>query len=358
MATTLQARVEDLIGTVSDSDALYDALTVGSRFIIDMMPEEVLEENSAETTVTTSGLDITNARVHYAHKNGYGARKVPARFRALVQDSSSIYYAVPTDPVQVVYGGKIYVYPSGGSVYKIDYPTIASGAATNITGLQSKLIQPVIYYASIQLLFHAVNAIYDEITTLEAAIPDAPDVDTNVADPSFTDTTIAATLTSESLPTSPEYGGTIDSGLPEFDGSFTELATALDTEEDIDLAQAHMNRITQYLGKYRADMENELNEFREELEIYNRAYELKYKMAEALLTVAIKNQDYILQKELAEFKSLLDKNMALVQSYATEVSAWSGQVKTKLEVMASKFNLMKELQAQLKILLEVHLGVR
>ena len=357
MATTLQARIADLIGTQSDLDAVKDALTVGSRFIIDLMPDEVLEENSVEETVTTSGLDITDARVHYAHKNGYGARKVSARFKALVADSGSIYYAVPTDPVQVVYGGKIYIYPSGGAVYKVDYPTISSVTATEITGIQDKLIQPIVYYASIQLLFHVINELYGGITTLESNIPDAPALE-DVADPSFTDTTIAATLSAESLPSSPVYGGTIDTGIPEFDGSFTELATKLDTEEDITLSEAHMGRLTQYLNKYRADMENELNEFREELEIYNKAYELKYKMADELLTVAIKNQDHKLQKELAEYKSILEKNMALTQSYATEINAWIGQVKTKLEVMASKFNLMKELQAQLKILLEVHLGVR
>jgi hypothetical protein len=348
MATTLQARVADLIGTVSDLDAVKDALETGCKFIIDLMNEEVLEENSAPLTVTTSGYDISDLRIHYAHKNSYGARKILPELRASVQDTGSIHYALPTDPVYTIYNGKIYIYPSGGTLMQVPYPSITTVTATGIDGLQTKYEQLVVYYASIQLLFHTINEIYGDIDTVIAALPSAPSA---IDDPDFSYTDIEAPSVSVSASV-PTYT------KPAFLGDFDTLDTPLDTEEDITLSDAHLGRISQYLNQYRADIDNEVNEFRKELEIYQADVQVSIKYADMVLTAAIKNQDAELQQQVSEYKGKIEKHMAAVQSYGTQIQSWATQVKTQIELITSKLGLMKELQGQLKVLLEVHLGVR
>lgn len=369
MATTLQTRIADLIGTPSDLDAVKDALTTGAKVLIDLMPEDVLEENSVDETVDSNGLALGEYRIHSAHKSGYGARRVPSSMRALVQDSGSVHYAVPTDPVMVIYDDKVYIYPSGGTIMKVDYPTISTVTATSISGIQTKLEQIVVLYAAIQLLLHQIHTAHTAIGTLESSIPSAPSA---ISAPSFTYTTVNGQTVDITPPSISVSGSLPTFTKPTFQGSFTSVTTPLDTNEDIDLAMGHLARVKDYLTQYKLDLDNEIAEFNKEVEVYRRAFDAAVKFAEMdletrihdavktaehAMTAALANQKTELEEQVAEYQATLQKYGAEVESYVGQINGWAIQVKAKLDTNAGRLTLMEQLQQQYKLLLQVHLGV-
>lgn len=162
---TYQARVEDYIGTVSDTQSITDHLTAAARSLIDKMPEEKLLINcsATEVAILNGGTDVAGYRVINAHKDGKGCIWKDTKFYKQVIDQNSIHYATSETPSAIYYGGKLHILPNGGKVTAITYPTVAYGDST-ISDYPAEFEQLVVLDAAIQ---GAINKMGTEIVVLD-----------------------------------------------------------------------------------------------------------------------------------------------------------------------------------------------
>lgn len=167
---TFQARVEDYVGTFSDTGALSDWLTAGARKLVDFIPQERAHEWAINLVYSAGGVSISGKRVISARNGSYGAIKRDENIVGNVVDTSSIWYATLVDPVYIIKEGKIYIYPESGtpSASIITYPTVAFSDST-IANFPNFFEQVVVLYATIQALEQMLNDATDVEEDLEKA---------------------------------------------------------------------------------------------------------------------------------------------------------------------------------------------
>lgn len=208
MPTTLQNKVEDIIGSIGDTAALNDWLTSGAKFISDVVPPNKLMQY--QTAITdpdgAAGISIIGYRILRAHKSGYRANIVDAGYKAQLIDTKSIYLATASNPRCYFENGKGYVIPSGGSIIVYAYPT-ATYSDTSIASFPLELEYGVILFACIRGRIRQLTDLIS--TTLENVIITLPLPPTAPNSPSFVYTdavigSIAQTVLS-ALGTSPSY---------------------------------------------------------------------------------------------------------------------------------------------------------
>ena len=136
---TFSAQVVDLVGTFSDETALDSFITEGANEVINAMPrpmqERVAEETSFTNTTTSEGSKI----LHVLRNDGtidQPCRRIPARYRGRIQDSSDMQYATSTDPAYYVQDASVTIFPTGtGKLVSI--PTYNQGSALDASSLST-----------------------------------------------------------------------------------------------------------------------------------------------------------------------------------------------------------------------------
>jgi hypothetical protein len=205
--STFQARIEDRIGTVSDTTALSDWLTSGAKYLITRLSEDKFV--TTDLTDSGSGVAIAGYRLFRAHKSGYNADFVDAGLKSQVADSNSIYYANTKDPKAYIENGKLYVKPSGGTGIVFAYPTVLYSASA-VTGFPVEYDEGLVLYASIQGATQKYNL---AITTLNGL------------------------------------------STPTTTFSLTQANSWINTDEDIELGNAELNQHKTYIDKYMNDIQ-------------------------------------------------------------------------------------------------------
>lgn len=283
--STLQDRVQDYCGTISDTAQLTDVLTAGAKVIVNAIPEEKLDLYSAAITDSGSGATVSGHRLVRAHKSGYTARQVDAGLKAQVVLATSMHKATTTSPVWYIENGSGYVIPSGGTIIGVSYPTVLYSDST-ISNFPTEWIQGVVLYAVVQVLLGKSNAIYDTLNALTMDTITAPTVP-NAASFTFTDASYSnASFTSASyvdasygvvtytpatidvtaattlgvIPTPPTYT------KPTTTFSVTNATTYIGTDEDLEKAQTELAKQSSLLEQFGKDQYNELNEFNAEIQ--------------------------------------------------------------------------------------------
>ncbi|MAF43323.1 MAG: hypothetical protein CMI54_04010 [Parcubacteria group bacterium] len=249
---------------------------------------------SASPTITVSsggGVSVTTAKFLYAEKNGYQATEIDASNKARATDSGSIYNATVKSPVYYREGGKIFVEPDGGGVHVVDYPTIAYGNS-GVTGVPDDVEHLVIMGAAVkarigQLVLLRVgiaeidSPTFTEVELVLDAIPSITDFSISEsaptlvleASPSITDLTISASAPTSpvspsftdnvvTLPASPSYTP------PVTDLSFASADTFITTNEDVELANAELQKVSTQINKFQADIQNQVQKFNEVNVVY------------------------------------------------------------------------------------------
>lgn len=303
---TFQARVEDYVGSLTDTDALTTWLTAGARLITDMLPEHILNEYAETVAVTTSGLSLSGYRVKKALKNGYEAPRVDSGLLTAVQDSNSLHYAISASPVSLIYNKKIYIYPNGGEVLAMPYPSVGYNAESTVK-FPERMQHGMVLYAAIQaMLSKSSNAL---VSVSSISLPTAPD------DPSIVFVDVdGETITLPSVPTYTK---------PTTDFSNTNLSSYINSETTEDLDQANAEAVHQktLLEKFQMDLYNELNEYNKDLEIYKvqfqKAVEDTRRAYEAGVVTATKDFEAL----VAEYQANLNKYQSEIQAYAAQISA-------------------------------------
>lgn len=272
--STYKVRVEDRIGAVSDDTALSDFLTAGAKFIVNILPMERLEKFTTDLADAGSGVSVVAVRILRAHKSNYSARRVDAGLAAQVVDSNSIHFASATDPAWYILNGLAYVKPTSGTVVAMAYPTVAYGDST-ITAFPSDLDEGVVLYACIQGRLRQMSDL--TITTLgglsistfmKPIAPASPSFtyqDAVYSNASYTSAEYTPAIYVNALidtisATNISFADTLAYTPPVFGGSYSGTDTAL-TNQDIELANAHLNKVQAQLEQMQKDLLVSLNDF-------------------------------------------------------------------------------------------------
>lgn len=384
---TFQARVEDYIGTFSDTQALSDWLTSCARKIIDITPMEKLEIYASENTDDGStGVSIEDKRFVRAHKSGYGARMIPASERARVLDSNSLEYATSTSPVVYIENGVAYVKPSGGTIIAVDYPSVSYGES-NVTNFPDSMEQALVLYAAI----HGANTkMKDELVKVSAlsfstqtapTAPTAPSftytdatgttVSTTEADislisaPTYTKPTVSldaaptvfslsasapsapldasysysdATLGTYTATTIGSFGTAPTYTKPTTSASFTDLETYIGTDEDLEKAEAEVANQRTRLENFQMDLYNELNEFNASLEEYKANVQKALEQArldqERLMRQASDTTNLNLQNKIQTLNAAIQLYRDKLGKYANQINSYQAEVNAEVQEYA------------------------
>jgi len=190
---TYQTRVEDLIGSIGDTQFITDALTDVAREIVDLIPANKYEQHVKSTQIPDTGLALPEERIVNVTTDegqgnpGYSAKKVDTHRGKLALDSSSIYYSTLRDSIYYVDipDGKIYLITNGakalGRLWSIPYPTVAYGDST-ISNFPSECDSLVVLGAAVR---GRIRQLTDKCTSLPSTLSISATVPVAPAAPDF-----------------------------------------------------------------------------------------------------------------------------------------------------------------------------
>ena len=171
-----KTQIQDIIGDFDDDVAINQFLTDGAKELINMMPRDLKEKCTTETTLNNSAttMDMDGVgEILYVNRlsadsggSRIPCRKVPSMYGELSNDSNSLYKASVNDPVYWVlsssYATILNVIPTPTAnqtaiVYHVGYPTFTAGdtgtydvsAATSIANFPDEAENLVVLRAAI-----------------------------------------------------------------------------------------------------------------------------------------------------------------------------------------------------------------
>ena len=403
--SVFKTEIEDLVGAVGDDTFLNDSIVSTAKEIIKALPpNKVFSVSETSAEITSQAYDIGEAKVLKVQRetgsNGVfsNCTEVSAEYEDKVQDSGSMFYPSVTNPVYLFKNGNVWVYPAPENspnsmkVTTILYPTtidcttasvggsalatfpkeyqnlVVVGASVkalqylmarvkdNFSGINPTFVAPTMASVGSLTLLSAPSVPVLQSTTIsfsqtapsytkpvfsEPTFPtisamDLPSVPTVPVDPFFTTPDIAEG-TVGSLGTAPTYAKPVQS----FDTG--QLETFLETDEDPELAQIQIGRLSQELGQYQADIQNELNEFNKENAIYQTTVQKAVQDAQIKAQENQGDANLKLSKEQQEYGAKMSKYQNDVSNYQAqvnkEVQRWtSEEFNKKLQEWQTKYN--------------------
>jgi len=418
---TFEERVEGLTGlaiTSSSSPTQAELTEFLKDGIIDvtgrtlmLRPQETTDFTRESSEITSqAGVQVNGAGiVSVVRETGTNndwreARQISPSSQSRVADSASLEYATKYHPVYMVGDdAKISIFPSPDSsnnAYKLYYvnnvPVDKSGASilyshSDIGYFSDDKVYLVILYAAYQSLLNALSAYSISQTIPSLALPSVPslpsapsfttpsrgvttigtmpDIDATTisnlgAPPSYTAPTIATStgteltgLTSIAENVIDDYDG----NAIQFDKWFATAAHLIEDEEDIELANAQLQKIRTYVESYSAEVQNKLNTFNKEKVEYDA------KLQEAIQQAQINAQKASAQAQIDASKVttqaqldaadiqqttalLLQKEnqeyAAKLQQFSGDVGKYSAEVQAKVQDHAAQIN---EIGAEIQI---------
>ena len=203
---TFKVDVEGYVGTFSDTTSLDTWLTAAAKLLVNLTPPHRLQQVAASVVVTGSGLDISGYRFVDAFNGGYSCRMIEPGKATQAALSTSLEYAVATSPVCYVRDTKLYILPIAGSpaASLVAYPTVANTDSAVAT-LPPEFRHLIVLYAAIQAKLQIIKT--------------------------STATYVTALAT-----------------------DFTNLATDIRTDEDLEKAQGQLGRISGYIQQQQTEI--------------------------------------------------------------------------------------------------------
>ena len=415
MAETFKNQVDALTGFAgTEDDALTDWLQAGTREIINILPPQLKEYCYSKQTFTSAAANseaetMITGQLGSVYAGSVECRQIRPMDKHKASSSTSLEYASSTDPVYYIEGNKINILPasSSGIYYVVPNPTVAHGS-TSIDNFPNEAEYLVVLYASIKALQRLMNNITAiSNLSISSSAPSAPSLgavsysnasnadasstavsvvtvatvskaDISGNAPTYTKPTLAGTSTN--MLTEIETG-TLGSSEEDYEKWFHIAGQYIEDEEDTELAQAQLQKIQTYLQAFSQDIQNELNEFNKENEIYKANIQAELakhnsdlqkaitqaqidaqdKQQEAAQTTDVdkfnKSQDQALalQNAAKTMEAIIQNNNNLIAKYQQEISAYSQNVnkevtqyKTNLEQYGLEFQQYQAQQAKLQ----------
>lgn len=360
---TLGARVQNLVGTVSSPTILDDWLTHGAKTIIDLVPKGEALKFAVDVTVPNGGVSAAEYRILYVSRDGRGATWIEPHMAAAAVDNTSMYFAVASHPLWTIDDGLVKLFPADGSArvfYGIAYPNVVNGDSA-ITGLATKYEHGVVLYASIHALQKQLSDLMR--TSLDGASLSAPTPPSAPNAPTLTYVNAsAATVSATTI-------GNLPAVAPAFTtldltNQLTLLGTYLDTEEDIELADAKIRELQTRLQEARG-------EFEEDLEEYRASVQKTMEQARITLQEALRNAemttDVNKQNAIYQFQASLQDYVQELALYDTKLKAYQADVQMAIQDFMAKIQKytsehdrilaqMQSLKEQYNQFLQLHFG--
>ena len=449
---TFEVRVEGLTGLSIDgsssptqdelSEYLKDGVSDVTERITSLRPEQssdFVRISSASSTqgalASDSGKVISVLRESGTNDDWRPAKRISIDKQSRVTDSSSLEYATAYHPVYMMSeDGAVLVFPaptSSSTQYKIYYingsPVNLSGDVldyqdSNIKYYPESKVYLVLLYAACQSLLNNLSSYSISQTVPSLSLPSAP---VPPSAPSFSTPTISAiTVGSATVGTMPDIDSTTISnvGTPptytaptvtgdgselttvddldtdntidvhadqiEFDQWWSTAAHLIEDEEDIELAQAQLQKIGRYIEAYSTQMQSNLNTFNKEDKEYQAKLQEAIQQAqinsqkasqqaqidaqkitqqaqldstktitqaqldaadaqqEAALLLQKENQEYA--AKLQQFSSDLGKYSAEVQAKVQDHAAQINEISAEIQIDSTEYNWMSQRYGALK----------
>ena len=179
------------------------------------------------------------------------------------------------------------------------------------------------------------------VFSITAVAPSTP------SSPSISGGSVGA-ITIDTLPSAPDYTapvftssstyltemeeGTIGASASDIDIEhwFSIAGQLIEDEEDTELAQIHLQKISTFLNAFSQDMQNQLNIFNEGNAVYQAAIQRNLEQARINMQDAQKEADLTLQAAIQDYTLELQRYQAQVSTYQANVSKEVQQYQQKL----------------------------
>ena len=353
MATTnIELDIENITGVTDANDQF---IISAQKSLVASIPKNLLKWAQTASSASTDGSAISftkNDLIIAVERNGYNCKEIPMSDSKWALDSSSLKYATAMHPVWYHKQGSVHFAPvtdgsNAGYIFYID-----SSKIDDDCDLRSAVI-----YRATSMEFAKLAS--SEITTWSSdlfapPLPNtpsftSPSIDTTTMDitvlnnlgtpPSYTPPTVAG-ATEELTATISDGAVGTDADWQDFSDWFEVLGQMIEDDEDIELANAQLQKISTYVNTYQSAMQNKLNLFNKE----NAEYQAKLQEAiqQAQLSVQKSQQDaqlaanekqqetsLLLQKENQEYLATLQHFSADVSKYAAEVNEEQAKISSK-----------------------------
>ena len=365
MATTnIELDIENITG-VSDADDQF--VKTAQKWVVSSIPKDLMLWAGTSTSTGSHGGNSSTAVVTLpqptdniidVQRNGFSAEEVPESLQGFIANSSSLHFATEIFPKYYIQAGnKVVVKPSPSDsetalvnyvdFLKIDDDCDLRGAVIN----------------------HACASEFNKLAT--AATPSTPDFGsslvigvsppTALSAPSFTYTNasvsdiVAPLVTISDMASLSTSAPTYTKPVQSFDVS--QFETFLETEEDIELAQGQLGRLSHEIQEYQANIQSELNEFNKENVAYQEDIQRKTQNFQKDIQVEIENiknrissdntniqkdVQIELQNRLQDFQQDVQEYSAKVNRYSAELNQYQQDVNK--EVQSYSNTLGKEVQ--------------
>ena len=396
---TFEAQVSGLTSlTIDDSSSptraeLNQFLTDGAKEIINNLPGHLLPLCASSNTFTSGSADtlVTGKILNVFRNDGdinQPCRKIPAKQKGRVSDPEDMAYATITDPVFFIDNNSLDVLPSGGSCSysAVAYPSV-SYTHESISVFPNEAEHLVVLYGAVKSLqnvlgnktvslnnsddiataFTAMNTELDKIVT-DVHVPVAPAINTI----SYTDVTAPSKAAIDSnVPTytKPVFSGAGSFYLTEMEAGtighadsdvdaehwFSIAGQLIEDNEDVELASAHLQKISTFINAYQVDIQNELNEFNKENAKYQANIQAEMAKHNSDLQVAIANGNKNMEKLVSDNSGKIQKYSNELQSYQAQIGklvqsaqGYINEVQSRLQVHTAQYGWYEKQQAKLQ----------
>lgn len=346
---TFQARIEDLIGTVDNSDLIKSSLTDTAAELINYFPADWLWQVSQTSDEQTSnGYGVNTSKiVSVVRENGTNGefvecRLVPRALESKIVNTRSLFYPSTVEPVYLLKDGGVHVHPAPGSdpntfkVTYVDYPTVVGSddtipASGDSIKFPNDIIYIVIIGAARKCLIGLMAKVKDSVASVAPSTtfvpplipttPDSPSGSTVIlpaTPPTYTMPAVDAagsdaelTAAMSDLSSDSTLGNQTD--FTDFRKWFTSLGSMIEDHEDVEIAQAQVQKIQAFISAYSNAMQNRLNKFNQE----NTEYQAKVQkgMEQA------RHDDVKYGNKLARYQADIAKYSAQVNEQVSSVSS-------------------------------------
>ena len=341
--TAIELDIENITGV---SDANDDFIRSAQKFVVSSIPKNLMLWAMTETVPATHGGNNSNQQITlpvktdsllFVRRDQFEALKVDGSMRGFIGNSSSLHNATNTFPkYYIADNNRVIVKPDPDNTYTAHAQYVDYSKINDDSDLRSAV---VFHSASSEFSKLAVNNLKDWVDL---------NVPVSLSSPSFSTPDISST-TDSNIGTPPTYtpptipstagGGTTTDDLTDMaDSDWTELDFDFDDEnidvatwfqalgdmiqnqEDIELANAQMQKISTYVNSYQSAMQNRLNEFNDANAEYQAKLQESIQQAQIDAAEAQQESSLLLQKENQEYAANLQQLSAEVGIYQAEVN--------------------------------------
>jgi len=344
---TFEAQVEGLTGLSIDGSSaptqteLTQFLTDGAKEVLNALQRgrQEMFTTSNELNSSTVSLTLLGSEVFSVTRDdgtiNQPCRIIPSKLNGRVRDSDDMMAATATDPVYYISNNILSVVPepsnsNNAHVQTLNYPAVAFGDSV-IAKFPDDGEYLVPLYASIKSLQNKMSSKFSELpsdVTL-STLPVAP------VPPTLSSNQIGTLSTAPvyTVPAVATDGGTIElttivqldaeNTIDDFDGNAIEvdqwwstLAHMIEGAEDIELAQAQLQKINTYVSAYSQAMQNQMNVFNDA----NVEYQAELQRVTENARLSSTDDAQLLQKYASE-----------LGAYNTEVQIYQADAATKIQ---------------------------